>query len=554
MARLFLFAASAALLAAIPAPLLLSGWPSASWSLPLVGLVGAATAVALWLARDRAHSRELSRLEERRRRASQEAADLQGLELTLLTDLEEAEAELKGHQDVAHSLATAIQHTLTAVESQLYDLNAPRLAHQIEEALELVADARDFARPSDETAPQGPVPVYAFIDATLAELRGKLEADLTWAIDDRVPDEAPGCADRLCAMLHAAVQASQRERPGAVHLEIALLDRGECRGLSIAWSGHGGDEDDFSEALGSRLSTVLGQPSLVGAQAQSLTWWMHDTQDAPAVVNPTLPSAAVLLAARQPRPRARVRRLLERWGLTVTTARSADEALLRLESRPFDIVLLDLDDETFPTLDRIREDDNVGEVPVLLLTPEADNVVWLTTPAHRGFVRSVSQEGLLPTVEAALQHRPNPHRQQSQTAQLAPRVLVMEPNPTIAATLIRAAADAGCELRVVATAEALTEATDQAWDLVLIGRQAMAPGRAAASLEDLDHRVPRLLVGPTVDGATRNAARASGLTDAAVRPADAQGLLALVSLTRPALPEASPAYSTLSATASRKPS
>ncbi|MFK7928877.1 MAG: hypothetical protein AB8H79_11865 [Myxococcota bacterium] len=541
----------AAVLLPLPAVAAWIGSPAwALWTLPIMG-AALGTTLAVWQSERRQWTDRLNHATERWQRSAAEAADLQGLELSLLADLEESEAELEAHQSVAHSLAVAIQHTLTTVEQRLPEHQMPHIARQIEEALELVADARDFTRPSCDQAQPATVGVFAVVDTTLMKVRAEQLQNLTWSIGERVPDQASGSADRLEKILVAAARAAARltDQP---HLDVDLVDHGDSRGLRLSWTTDENRPETLPSTLGSRLANTLAQPALVSAQLHSLTWWMHEQDDVPAVVGPTLPAAHVLLASRQPRARARVRRLLERWGLTVITARSGNEALVRLDAQPFDIVLLDLAEETMPTLEHIRELSHTADTPVLLLAPEVENVVWLGTKEQTGFVRSVGQDSLLDSVEAALQERPEPARQQSQHSQYCPRVLVVEPNPAVAATLIRAGADAGCEVVIVATDVRLRQEAQRSWDLVLVGRHAMDPATAIANLHALDPNVPRLLVGPTVDAVTRNVARAYGLTDAAIRPSDAQGLLTLVSLAMPRSSQEEPSYSMLSATASKR--
>jgi len=467
----------------------------------LAPLAGAATLVGISLfdgrlRRERARWQAQRRaLEERRRRLADEAAQLQALELGLVADLEEAEAEIDAMQAVSTSLATALGDSLGDLEERLAaSANAlanpelARLAHQVEELMELVRDVDRFASSEVDLERPSAFCLADVVDETLAAARAERTGALSWSLDPSAPAWAPGSPERLRCILRAAVRAGAAQARGPLHLELALIDRGGVRGLDVRWS-HDTDPTErhgVTDGLGARLAEALGEPP-VAHEAGSITWWMP--QDQPGSVVPApLPPARVLLAASEAPTRARVRRLLSRWGLEVTTARSCEEALARLELQPADVVLIDLEGESLTTLDRIRRHDTLRELPVLLLGPVAENLVWLPGGDGEALTRPVRHEGLLAGVEAALEHR-GEVPQSAQGTHIRRRVLVYEPNPAVSARLVRLGADVGCRVHAVATPEALAQARLEPWDLVLVGGELDA-------LPDSDASVVRMLARP----------------------------------------------------------
>jgi DNA-binding response OmpR family regulator len=108
---------------------------------------------------------------------------------------------------------------------------------------------------------------------------------------------------------------------------------------------------------------------------------------------------------------------------------------------------------------------------------------------------------------------------------------MLESNPTLAAAMVRAAGDAGCELVPTSTIAGLRAHADRGgWDLVLVDRAAGDLEVLASALTGLPDEVIRLVVDAHVRGTDRNDARNAGFTDAAVRPTRPAQLARLLSL------------------------
>ena len=482
---------------------------------------------------------ERDRLEDRRRQLAAEAAELQALELGLLSDLEDAEAQIAAMHAVSTSLASALHDSLADVELRLGEIaeatgrdDLARLGHQLEEVLELVADVDRFAASGADPASGGVFPLREVVDDALGQARRGLDGRISWTLDGDAPAWVPGSPERLIAVLGAAARAAVTEADGPAHLQVSPVERGGVRGLRIHWSprvlhSETTDGEALSGPLGARLVDALNEPP-VGADDQSLIWWMRSHGEA-AVVPPPLPHARALVAATTAPSRARLRRLLTRWGLDVVCARSGAEALARLERQAADVVLLDLDGESLTTLKRLRADEGLRDLPVLLLGPVSENLVWLPTDPGGAMTRPVHHEGLLAGVEAALESRPVTAGSQDARRRPTWRVLALEPNPSVAARLVRLGSDIDAEVTCVSGLEALEHAIARPWDLVLVSRGIHPAEHVADALLELDPATPRRLVLPdTPDAGDLRWASAAGLTGIVRTPQDAVALLELL--------------------------
>lgn len=479
----------------------------------------------------RGWDQERTALEERRRRLAAETAELQSLELGLLADLEEAEAEVDALHAVSTSLAAALRDSLEGAERRLHaaaqETGRPDLASlscQMEELLELVVDVDHFARgdAGDSTRPEA-FPLVELVRETMTQSRREAGGALTWTLDPQAPSWVPGGPDRLQAVLRAAVRAATRESDGPVHVDIALIERGGVRGLTVRWSAMGepgspapterssaAEAPDLPVDLGARLASALREAP-ISSDDRRLTWWMPSGRPG-ALVPATLPAARALVAASAAPTRARVRRLLCRWGLSVDMARSTTEALARLDHRAADVVLIDLGGESLSALQQIRERPEWRQLPVLLLGPDADNLVWLPTDPEVGMTRPVRQDGLLAGVEAALGGT-SASRRPGQSTQLAPvthgrRILAVEPSPAAAGRLVRLGAEIGAQVHAVTSSRAGIDVGRTGWDLVLVGPAAHDDPANRVLLERLDPQVPRWLLDHKPIGDSRPAGTA----------------------------------------------
>lgn len=542
-----LLAAAVGAVASLPLPLAGVGltWATghavftpSTIALGLVPVIAAATAVGFadvtrrWARVRAGWAQDRAALVERRRTLAAEAAQLQSVELDLLADLETAEAELDGRDAVLNSLVSALQDTLVAVDRSLQGVpdaaSTTTAAQQIGELLELVDDVRAFVSPTGGDAGAAPVELAPTIDKAVELARSRVNAtqDVTWTLDEATPDWISGGANRLDTVMEAAVREACRTDDGPVHLTMGLVVADGVRGLRISW----GDADDggLTDGIGARIADALGEPPVLGSRAQSVTWWLREPVEG-AIVPKPLPNARVLLAATTPGNRARLRRLLLRWGLDVSVARSGADTLARMDAGDIDIVLLDLHDESLPTLEQLRQHPAHRTTPVLVLSPNLDNLVWLHPPTEAGVTRPVHQSHLRNDLAEIIDLQLSAGHQLATSTRT--RVLILEPNATLASALVRAGADAGCEVVTTSSVRAMRErAGHGAWDLVLVDRDAGALHQLAAALTDLPDDVIRLVVGPTVHGKDRNDARSAGFTDAAVRPTRPAQLARLLSL------------------------
>lgn len=448
---------------------------------------------------------ERQSLEDRRRKLAAETAELQSLELGLLADLEEARAEVAAVQAVSTSLATALRDALHGIEGRLRgiaeDTGHAELAligRQLEELLELVADVDHFAEHAGDGEPRAQAfPLPEIVKETLVEAKARVGGALSWTLDPEAPSWVPGRPDRLVTVLKAGVRAATRDTQGPVHLDIRLVRRGCARGLRIRWSELRDDGmepaptalQDLTGDLGARLSQSFSNTPVCTA-GRELIWWMPETGGAPTT-EPPLPAAHVLVAASDATTRARLRRLLTRWGLQVSLARTPAETLGRLGAIHVDVVLIDLEGQSLTTLESLRGHPRGRSVPVLLLGPVAENLVWLPAPdAPEALTRPVRSEGLLAGMEAALEHRGAirvPGMDQERR-----RILALEPNPALAARLVRLGADVGWYVHAVSCASSLGEAARERWDLVLVEHDSARERDLATAERRLGSRVPRI--------------------------------------------------------------
>ena len=472
-------------------------------------------------------------LEDRRRRLADEAAQLQALELGLVADLEEAEAEIDVLQAVASSMSTALGDSLVDMDARLARVlrdtdhpDASHLVRQIEEMVELVRDVDQFTRKETADARPQAFCLAEVVQETLCEARDERGGDLTWTLDPRAPSWVPGAPERLQAVLRAAVRAGEQQEEGSLHLDLRLVDRAGVRGIEVVFV-HEPTTDAAASpvagGLGARLTEALGHP-LVGSESRSVTWWMREHPPGDVVQAP-LPAARVLVAATEAPTRARLRRLLQRWGLEVTIARSGDEALARLALHSADVVVLDLEGQSLATLERLRSDPATAGLPVLLLGPIAENLVWLPGTDGQALTRPIRHEGILAGVEAVLEQQTQV-AQDGQPAELRQRrVLAYEPNPAVAARLVRIGADVGCVVHAVASVDGLREACGSAWDLVLVGEENVPVHAAPAELDGATPRL-RTVVGSAQDTPTQ-------LDGVVGLPTDAATLLTLLARREP---------------------
>jgi CheY-like chemotaxis protein len=494
--------------------------------LTLLPLVGAGLAgVGAHRLRLRERALEAARadrdaLEQRRRDLADEAASLQGVELGLLADLEEAEAELDAHADVLGSLVQALSDTLVSIDAELApeaarapDGPVPRVVGQVGELLELVRDVETLITPSPTLETEPAFDLRRVVAEELDPVEG-----LSWELDAAAPRWTAGGEAGLRTTLRAAMEAVRESGPGPWRLALAWVARGGSTGLRIAW---GEGEDHLADGVGARLAEALGAPPVLGTRAEALTWWQPEAPDPGASVVPeALPPARVMVAADDPASRARLRRLLGHMGLDVGLARTGTDALVQLETLPADLLLLDLHQDSLPTLRRLRAHPDLARIPALVLSPDLDNLVLLDPPGDPDLTRAVRQEALVDDLEEALRH----HGSQPAQGRCPRRILALETRAGAAAALVRAGADLGWEVVVVATLAAL-EARPGPWDLVLVDGTVLGEIDPVAlpdapSLSLVDH--------PTAGA--RMAARAAGLDDATRRPRDATGLARLLSL------------------------
>ena len=127
-------------------------------------------------------------------------------------------------------------------------------------------------------------------------------------------------------------------------------------------------------------------------------------------VRPEEPLAGtrILVAEDHPVNRAFLQRILERWGAEVCLADDGREALVVLEEKPVDLVLMDI---SMPGMDgleateRIRRDPRLAELPVLALTAHAfeeDRQRCLTAGCDDVVTKPVAPEKLLAAIRAHL--------------------------------------------------------------------------------------------------------------------------------------------------------
>lgn len=508
-------------------------------SLGLVPVIGAmagvwmAEALGRWQDERNQHRVALAQMEDRRRRLADEVAQLHGLELNLLSDLEEAEAELETQGSVLASLADALRTSILSVEDHLRTAEDHRdearadsvraATEQLGEVLDLVQDVRAFTRPATQRVEDPPAfNLPEVVAAVLEDAPRRLTGGraVAWTLSEDVPSWVRGSAERLRTLVEAVTREAARDERGPITLRLEAVGRAPVQGVRLSWADPGPSED-LARGLGSRLCESLGDRLLLGTMDRAVTWWFG-SQDA---VDPTpLPRARVLVAAEAPDVRARLRRLLERWGLEVRLARTSAEARTLAASEPTDLVLIDLGDESLSALQDLRGHTDTRGLPVLVLTPHLDNLVWLRPPGGEALTRPANQEDLREQVEAVLrQCVPQPCQQAPQR-----HVLALIPNPTLAATLVRAGAALGCLVTTVASTRAFTEQASATWDVALVDADVdlteIAEGIALLG------EVPGLLISARVEGRDRVRARDAGLSDAAVRPTDAPALARLLSI------------------------
>jgi CheY-like chemotaxis protein len=519
----------------------LQAWSGADLLTPAavaLGLVPALGAAAGWAfaqipSVDAELRRRLAEAEDARRALAAEVAEIQGLELRLLADVEAAEGEIHARDAVLGSLAAALTDNLSSLDAALLRLSEDRsgrdkerlrsLAQQAAELIELVQDALLLGR-------GGPDPgrTESFgLTEVVAEARGwaqtALETPLSIEEHPQLPAQLVGDPTRLRCLLIAAAREAARGPHGA-KLSLEPVERAGAVGVRVTW-GAGGDHR-LADGLSARLVESLGQPPVVDAGLGSVTWWARATGDGGPTVPPSLPPARVVLAASDPASRARVARLLGRWGLDVSVCRTADDALARTLRETPDLVLLDLQEHSVSTLRALRTQG--ARMPVLLLSPELDNLVWLRNQGDP-LTRAVRQDALEEEVVEVLASPTN----ESQAEVRGPwRILAWEANPVVAASLVRAAAGAGADLVAVAAPRGLAGAALRGpWDLVLVDLTAENLELGLATLDKaLPLDVPRLGVMARPGGQDRARAQDLGLIDAVPRPIDAAAFARLLSL------------------------
>lgn len=104
---------------------------------------------------------------------------------------------------------------------------------------------------------------------------------------------------------------------------------------------------------------------------------------------------------------------LEKEGYKVVSAEDADDALKRLRGEDVDLILLDVElpgASGFQLLESIRQDEEIGSIPVIMLTvrgEERDKLKGLKTGADDYLVKPFSRRELLARIEAVLRRARN---------------------------------------------------------------------------------------------------------------------------------------------------
>ena len=236
-------------------------------------------------------------------------------------------------------------------------------------------------------------------------------------------------------------------------------------------------------AISERLATYLGGRIDVQSEegvGSTFTLRLPFTRVAHQAASPvTLSGKRVLVVDDHPVNRAVLARQLERWGLEVRDAASAEDALALLPSTRFDLALLDLQMPGVDGLELARRLRASGErlLPIVLLSAMGSGPVRsvdrglfaaiLTKPARSSRLRDALHQILDGTSPRSAT---TPRRSSPEARVLGPlRILVAEDAPMNQRVALLLLAKLGCEADVVSNGREAVEAVlTRPYDVVLM--------------------------------------------------------------------------------------